>query len=51
VEWAETLVAPLFPNLGSLVQGPILGRIFQADLDRFATIVEADRGVRRARPT
>jgi uncharacterized protein YndB with AHSA1/START domain len=51
VEWAETLVPPLFPHLGSLVQAPILGRIFQADLDRFATIVEADRAVRRARPT
>jgi uncharacterized protein YndB with AHSA1/START domain len=51
VEWAETLVPPLFPNLGSLVQGPILGRIFQADLDRFATIVEADRDGGRTRPT
>jgi uncharacterized protein YndB with AHSA1/START domain len=50
VEWAETLVPPVFPSLGSLVQAPILKHIFQADLDRFATIVEADREAGRNRP-
>jgi uncharacterized protein YndB with AHSA1/START domain len=51
VEWAETIVPPVFPSLGSLVQAPILKRIFQADLDRLATIVEADREAGRTRPT
>jgi len=44
VEWAETLVPPVLPNLGALVQGPILQRVFQADLERLKTLVEADRG-------
>jgi uncharacterized membrane protein len=43
VEWAETLVPPVLPNLGSLVQGPILGRIFQADLERLKVLVEGER--------
>jgi uncharacterized membrane protein len=43
VEWAETLVPPILPNLGSIIQGPILGRIFQADLERLKLLVEADR--------
>ena len=40
VEWAETLVPPVLPNLGSLVQAPILGRVFQADLERLKALVE-----------
>lgn len=51
VEWAETLIPPVFPSLASLVLAPLLRRIFQADLDRFATIVEADRDAGRTRPT
>ena len=43
VEWAETLVPPILPNLGSLIQGPILGRVFQADLERLKILVEAER--------
>ncbi len=43
VEWAETLVPPLLPNLGSLLQAPILGRVFQADLDRLKGLIEAAR--------
>jgi uncharacterized membrane protein len=43
VEWTETLVPPLLANLGTIVQAPILGRIFQADLERLRTIVEGDR--------
>jgi uncharacterized protein YndB with AHSA1/START domain len=54
VAWAETLVPPVFPSLGSLLQAPILRRIFQADLDRLAAIVEAghdtSRDAARARP-
>jgi uncharacterized protein YndB with AHSA1/START domain len=43
VEWAETLIPPILPNLGALVQGPILQRVFQADLERLKALVEADR--------
>ena len=43
VEWSETLVPPLLANLGTIAQAPILGRIFQADLERLRTIVEGDR--------
>jgi carbon monoxide dehydrogenase subunit G len=43
VEWAETLIPPILPNLGGLVQGPILQRVFQADLERLKALVEADR--------
>jgi uncharacterized membrane protein len=41
VTWDETLVAPGFPELGGLVQRPILGRIFQDDLHRFRELVES----------
>ncbi len=40
VVWAESLVAPVFPDLAALVGGPILERIFQADLRAFAALVE-----------
>lgn len=40
IEWSETLVPPVLPNLGWLVMRPILHRVFQADLDRFKAIVE-----------
>jgi uncharacterized membrane protein len=45
VEWSEILVPPVLANLGSIAQGPILGRIFQADLERLRVIVEEDRVV------
>lgn len=45
VDWAETLVPPILPSLGAMVQGPILQRIFQADLGRLKALVEADVGV------
>lgn len=41
VRWDERLVPPVFPNLGQLVQKPILGAIFQADLERLKEMVEA----------
>lgn len=44
--WDETLVPPVLPNLLALGQAPILGRIFQADLERFRSIVEARPGAR-----
>jgi len=40
VRWAETLVPPLLPELGALVQAPILRAIFQADLHRLKRLVE-----------
>lgn len=40
VRWAETLVPPLLPELGALVQAPILRSIFQADLHRLRRLVE-----------
>ena len=41
VRWDERLVPPLFPHLGQLVQKPVLGAIFQADLERLREIVES----------
>jgi uncharacterized membrane protein len=40
VRWEETLVPPLLPALGALVQAPILQPIFQADLERLKRLVE-----------
>jgi uncharacterized protein YndB with AHSA1/START domain len=40
VRWEETLVPPLLPVLGALVQAPILRAIFQADLGLLKRIVE-----------
>jgi hypothetical protein len=41
VRWDEHLVPPIFPHLGQLLQKPILGAIFQADLERLREIVES----------
>jgi uncharacterized membrane protein len=41
LRWEETLVPPVLPNLGSLVQTPILRSIFQADLERLKRLVES----------
>jgi uncharacterized membrane protein len=41
VRWDERLVPPVFPSLGQLLQKPILGAIFQADLERLKEMVEA----------
>jgi len=41
VRWAETLVPPFLPEAGALVQAPVLRAIFQADLHRFARLVES----------
>ena len=40
VRWEETLVPPLLPALGALVQAPILRAIFQADLELLKRLVE-----------
>ena len=41
VRWAETLIPPVLPELGALVQAPVLRSIFQADLHRLARLVES----------
>jgi len=41
VRWDEHLVPPIFPHLGQLLQKPIMGAIFQADLERLREIVES----------
>lgn len=41
VRWDEHLVPPLFPHLGQLLQKPVMGAIFQADLERLREIVES----------
>ncbi len=41
VRWDETLVAPVLPHLWAAVAGPVLGRIFQADLESFRDLVES----------
>jgi uncharacterized protein YndB with AHSA1/START domain len=40
VRWEETLVPPLLPELGALLQAPILRWIFQEDLNRLRRLVE-----------
>lgn len=40
LRWEERLVPPLLPQLGALVQAPILRSIFQADLERLKQLVE-----------
>ncbi len=42
LEWTELLVAPILPDLASVVVGPLLQRVFRADLDRFVTMVAAE---------
>jgi hypothetical protein len=42
VRWDERLVPPVFPHLGQLLQKPIMGAIFQADLERLREIVESE---------
>lgn len=41
VLWDERLVPPCFPHLGQLLQKPVLGAIFQADLERLREILES----------
>jgi uncharacterized protein YndB with AHSA1/START domain len=40
VRWEETLVSPVLPHLSALVLGPILGRVFQRDLESLRDLVE-----------
>jgi hypothetical protein len=40
LRWDETLVPPLLPQLGALVQAPILRAVFQSDLERLKRLVE-----------
>lgn len=42
VRWEETLVPPLLPDLGALLQAPILRAVFQTDLARLKVLVERD---------
>jgi uncharacterized membrane protein len=39
--WEEVLIPPVLPDLWSALLRPILGGVFQADLHRFARLVEA----------
>jgi hypothetical protein len=41
VHWEERLVPPILPYLGTVLQRPVLSRIFQADMDRMRDIVES----------
>jgi uncharacterized protein YndB with AHSA1/START domain len=38
--WDETLVAPFLPHLWAVLASPVLGAIFQADLERFRALCE-----------
>jgi hypothetical protein len=40
VRWEERLEPPVLPDLGSLLQAPILRAVFQADLERMKRLVE-----------
>ena len=44
VTWQEILVAPMLPYLFAALAGPILGRVFQADLERLKRRVEERAG-------
>jgi hypothetical protein len=48
VRWDEHLVPPIFPHLGQLLQKPIMGAIFQADLERLREIVESEHAEKMA---
>jgi len=50
VTWDETLIPPFLPELGALVQRPILGAIFQADLHHFRELIESEPTRRLAAP-
>lgn len=41
VRWEETLIPPVLPHLGALLQAPVLRAIFQADLRRLRRLVES----------
>lgn len=41
VRWDERLVPPFLPHLGQILQKPILGAIFQTDLERLRETVES----------
>jgi uncharacterized protein YndB with AHSA1/START domain len=40
--WDETLIPPILPHLLGLIQAPLLGRIFQADLERLRDQLEIE---------
>ena len=40
VRWEERLEPPVLPDLGALLQAPILRAVFQADLERMKRLVE-----------
>ena len=40
--WDETLIPPVLPHLLGLIQAPLLGRIFQADLERLREQLEIE---------
>jgi uncharacterized protein YndB with AHSA1/START domain len=42
VTWDETLIPPILPNLIGVIQAPLLGRIFQADLERLRDQLEIE---------
>jgi uncharacterized membrane protein len=46
VRWDETIVPPYLPHLGALLLTPILGSVFQADLERLRELVETDLSAR-----
>ncbi len=50
VTWDETLVPPILPNLAAVVQAPLLGRVFQADLERLRDLLEIEAITLAGRP-
>ncbi len=42
VTWDETLIPPVLPSLLGAILAPILGRVFQADLERLADQLEIE---------
>jgi uncharacterized protein YndB with AHSA1/START domain len=42
--WDETLIPPVLPELGAVVERALLGPIFQADLHRLRELIEAGTG-------
>ena len=40
VRWEETLIPPLLPHLGAMLQRPVLAIIFQQDLHNLRTLIE-----------
>ncbi len=50
MRWEERLIAPFLPHLGAALLAPVLGGVFQADLERLRDLVESDARATAGQP-